>query len=54
MHNDLEVTHEAIPALARMKRHEDIPVLRPYLDHPISTVRTAAAKAIAKLEKSTQ
>jgi HEAT repeat protein len=37
-----------------MKRHEDIPVLRPYLDHPISTVRTAAAKAIAKLEKSTQ
>lgn len=53
LHNDPDIIYETIPALARMKRREDIEVLTPYLDHPISTVRAAAQKAIAKLEKST-
>jgi len=50
---DPEVTQAAMTALARMKRPEDIEILRPWLDDPRDLIQRDAKRAIAKLEKAT-
>lgn len=49
---DPEVTQAAMTALARMKRPEDIEILRPWLDDPRDLIQRDAKRAIAKLEKA--
>lgn len=53
LHNDPEVTQDAMTALARMKRPEDLDLLSPYLDDSRELIRRDATRAIAKLEKAT-
>ncbi|HNV68393.1 MAG TPA: protein kinase, partial [Candidatus Ozemobacteraceae bacterium] len=43
---DVRVLAAILPALARLERRSELPVVVPFLDHPDSTVRLAAIEAI--------